>query len=171
MDAPDISEERAKPATLTMNAAHTGDIAATGRGGSAPGDSMTTAHRWASIARVLAVAALSVLASNAAAAAQGPGESETCKGCHAAYVETYEASIHGKKGHPRTPANAGECTACHANSLEHASKGGGRGVGGVINPGPRNKAMSAEQKDQICLTCHTGNRHLAFWESGRHKKN
>lgn len=122
---------------------------------------------------LLAVAAVTGLLAPIApaGAAQGAAPSESCKGCHAAYVETYQASIHGKKGHPKTPANAGECTACHANSLEHAQKGGGRGVGGIVNPSPRNKAMSAEQKDQVCLTCHTGNRHLAFWESGRHRKN
>ena len=134
---------------------------------------MKTAHRFASLAKLLPAAALAFFASiTAPAAAQTPGPSEICKGCHAPYVESYEASIHGKKGHPRVPANAGECAACHGKSiLEHAKQGGGRGVGGIVNPGPRSKALSAEQKSQICLTCHVGNRHLAFWESGRHRKN
>lgn len=123
-------------------------------------------------------AALLLLASavfpRVASAQQPPAGSvaEVCKACHAPYVESYEASIHGKKGHPKVPANAGECTACHGkDALEHAKKGGGRGVGGIINPSPRNKAMSAEAKANICLSCHSDNRHLAFWDSGRHRKN
>jgi DmsE family decaheme c-type cytochrome len=47
--------------------------------------------------------------------------------------------------------------------------GGGRGVGGIVNPA--SKTMPAEQKDRICMTCHEANRHLAFWDSGKHRKN
>lgn len=135
---------------------------------------MNTAHASAVLARLLRAIALIPLVwvGPQASAAQQENVSEVCKGCHAAYVESYEASIHGKKGHPKVPANAGECSACHGkNVLEHAKLGGGRGVGGIINPGPRSKVLSAEQKSQICLGCHEGNRHLAFWDSGRHRKN
>ena len=97
--------------------------------------------------------------------------SEACASCHADAVATYQASIHGKKGHPKAPANAGECNVCHANSAEHVKAGGGRGAGGIVNPSPRNTAMSALAKDQICMGCHADNRHVAFWESGRHRKN
>jgi DmsE family decaheme c-type cytochrome len=31
--------------------------------------------------------------------------------------------------------------------------------------------MTADQRAAVCLNCHAGNRHLTFWESGRHKKN
>jgi len=30
---------------------------------------------------------------------------------------------------------------------------------------------TAEQKTAVCMTCHAGNRHLSFWESGKHAKN
>lgn len=103
-----------------------------------------------------------------ARSAPGP---EVCQECHADSVASYQASIHGKKGHPKTPANAGACAVCHGDATEHVKQRGGRGVGGIVNPGPRNKAMSAEAKSNLCLGCHADNRHLAFWDSGRHRKN
>jgi len=108
--------------------------------------------------------------SSAPAIAQAPGP-DVCKNCHAGYVETFEASIHGKKGHPKSPANAGGCAVCHGDGTEHVKAGGGRGVGGIVNPSPRNKSMPAEAKSNICLGCHSDNRHLAFWDAGRHRKN
>src|SRR5262245_8911372 len=106
------------------------------------------------------------------APAQTPPLEELARACHAPYVESFEQSIHGKKGHPKTPANNGTCTVCHgANALEHAKAGGGRGVGGIVNPSPRNKTLSARERSNICLGCHSDNRHLAFWDSGRHQKN
>jgi DmsE family decaheme c-type cytochrome len=35
----------------------------------------------------------------------------------------------------------------------------------------RFKNAPAEAKSAVCLTCHSGNRHLTFWESGKHAKN
>ncbi len=102
------------------------------------------------------------------AQAQAPGP-EVCKACHADYVATFEASIHGKKGHPKSPASAGGCAVCHGDGTEHVKAGGGRGVGGIRNLG--SKKLPAEEKSAVCLTCHADNRHLAFWESGRHRKN
>lgn len=58
---------------------------------------------------------------------------------------------------------------CHANALEHAKAGGGRGVAGIFRF--NNKAIPAEKKAAVCLLCNEGNRHLAFWYSGKHKKN
>src|SRR5262245_59454632 len=91
------------------------------------------------------------------AVAQAPG-ADVCGRCHEDMVASYQASIHGKKGHPKAPANAGECVACHANGAEHVKAGGGRGAGGIVNPSPRNKAMTAEAKSAVCLTCHSDNR-------------
>jgi len=92
-------------------------------------------------------------------------EAEICKGCHAAYVETYLITKHGQKGNVKGP----DCQTCHANSAEHAKAGGGRGVAGIF--GFNNKAIPAEKKAAVCLSCHEGNRHLAFWDAGKHKKN
>jgi DmsE family decaheme c-type cytochrome len=105
-----------------------------------------------------------------APAASAPG-SEVCQNCHAEQVATYKASVHSRKGDSKAPVNNGECSACHGNGTEHVKAGGGRGVGGIINPSPRNKSMSAEEKSNICLSCHSTNRHLSFWQSGQHRKN
>jgi DmsE family decaheme c-type cytochrome len=116
------------------------------------------------LAAVIAVGAL--VLQDAAAAPPGP---EVCQGCHAAYVESFSATVHGAKGHPRSPANHGGCASCHGDGTKHVEAGGGRAVGGIVNPA--SKSLPAEQKDRICLTCHESNRHLAFWDSGKHRKN
>lgn len=113
--------------------------------------------------------ALGFIGSAPAAAPAGRAvapESEICKGCHSAYVEGYQATKHGQKGNVKGP----DCVSCHGQSaLEHAKQGGGRGVGGIF--GFNNKAIPAEKKAAVCLSCHEGNRHLTFWDSGKHKKN
>lgn len=102
--------------------------------------------------------------------AREQGAPELCQACHSEAVEGYLHSKHGQKGNLRGPANQGSCLACHGQgALEHAKKGGGKGVGGVI--GFANPAVTADQKSAVCLSCHEGNRQLAFWDSGKHKKN
>ena len=92
-------------------------------------------------------------------------EAEVCKGCHADYVDSYFETKHGQHGN----VAGATCVSCHGQqALEHAKQGGGKGVGGII--GFDNKAISADRKSGTCLTCHAGNRHLAFWDSGAHKK-
>src|SRR3990172_4950979 len=86
---------------------------------------------------------------------------EVCKNCHANYYETYKTHKHSTKSDPRTPANRGDCAACHGDGTAHAKAGGGRGVGGIVNPSPRSKSLTAEARANICLSCHSDNRHLA----------
>lgn len=100
--------------------------------------------------------------------AQGPGP-EACKGCHEPYVDSFNASVHGAKGHPRSPASNGACANCHGDATEHVKAGGGKGVGGI--KGMSNPKIPAAEKDATCLNCHGGDRQLAFWQSGRHRKN
>lgn len=102
------------------------------------------------------------------AGAQAPGP-EVCAKCHEGHVKSTEATIHGRKSHPKSPANAGQCTACHGDATEHAKASGGRGVGGLVNPG--NRKLPVAQRDQVCMACHDSNRHLAFWDQGKHRKN
>jgi DmsE family decaheme c-type cytochrome len=118
--------------------------------------------------RLLAWMVLSWVAAAQTAGAQTARDTsmmEVCKACHAPYVESYLTTKHGQGGNLKGP----DCQACHANALEHAQKGGGMGVGGIL--GFASKAISAERKAGACLACHEGNRHLAFWDSGKHKKN
>ena len=127
---------------------------------------MRTTLGWLYTACLLVIVLGALVVTDAVAAPPGP---EVCAGCHAPYVETFNLSIHGAKGHPRSPANNGACANCHGDGTKHVEAGGGRGVGGIMNPA--SKSMPAEQKDRICLTCHEANRHLAFWDSGKHRKN
>jgi DmsE family decaheme c-type cytochrome len=93
-------------------------------------------------------------------------EAEVCKNCHADYVQSYLETKHGQSGNTKGP----DCLTCHGqNALEHAKQGGGRGVGGIF--GFNDKTVDADKKAAVCLSCHESNRHLAFWDSGAHKKN
>jgi DmsE family decaheme c-type cytochrome len=129
---------------------------------------MRTAMGW--WIRALAGAAVAALGMMSAgmASAEPPGP-EVCKGCHEAQFDTFTSSVHGKAGHPRSPASNGGCFACHGDGTEHVKAGGGRGVGGIVNPA--SPKLTGAEKDRICLTCHESNRHLAFWDSGKHRKN
>jgi DmsE family decaheme c-type cytochrome len=98
--------------------------------------------------------------------AAAPG-AEVCKACHAPYYETYKSHRHGVKGDARTPANAGECAACHGDGTAHVKAGGGRGVGGIVNPG--SKTLSAEEKGKICLACHENEARI-HWQGSLHDR-
>src|SRR5687767_15105927 len=100
------------------------------------------------------------------APAQETAPEDSCKACHQPYFDTYAASKHGTKADPRAPANRGGCFTCHgAGALEHAQKGGGKGVGGVLALG--SKAVAAETKNAVCLTCHQGGKRV-HWSASTH---
>src|SRR6188474_3371604 len=102
---------------------------------------MRTASRWIHGTLGAMLACLFLFSASAAGQAPGP---EVCKNCHTAHVDTYSASIHGKKEHPRSPASAGGCVACHGDATKHVEAGGGRGVGGMINLS--SKSIPAEKR-------------------------
>lgn len=99
------------------------------------------------------------------ARAQKAPEVEVCRNCHAEYVESYFATKHGQTGN----VAGATCTGCHGDGMAHAASQGGKGVGGIV--GFNNKQVPAARKSQACQSCHQGNRHLAFWDSGAHSKN
>jgi len=71
---------------------------------------------------------------------------------------------HGVTSDARTPT----CTSCHGESESHTKKPAG------VKPDryfAKNSTTPADVRSGACLECHGGDRHLAFWESGRHKKN
>ena len=112
------------------------------------------------------VAALLIGAAAPAAAQRTPApEAQICQNCHADYVESYLATKHGQAGNLKGP----DCQTCHGNADAHVAAGGGRGAGGIL--GFNNKSIAAERKAGVCLSCHQGNRHLAFWNAGAHRKN
>ena len=103
-----------------------------------------------------------------AQSASAPGP-EVCAGCHEAQADSYKKSIHGQKGNLRGPSNAGECSTCHGDATEHVKAGGGRGVGGIKNPGGKSASMDAEHKNAICLTCHAGGSKRTHWDGSTHQ--
>jgi len=120
---------------------------------------------------VFLLSALLLLAGAHDIAAQpAPGKEspeEVCKACHQEPFSSYSSSKHGTKADLRAPANRGGCLVCHGEgALEHAKKGGGRGVGGIINPG--SKTVSADTKNGICLTCHQGDTARLHWQASVH---
>ena len=127
-------------------------------------------------ARILALAASAILlfTGNAVLApqiahAQAPGP-DVCAGCHEAQVNNYKQSVHGQKGNLRGPSNAGECSTCHGNGAEHVKAGGGRGVGGIKNPGGKSASMSADDKNATCMSCHAGGSARTHWDTSAHNE-
>ena len=114
----------------------------------------------------LIVGCLSALLGAGMASAEAPGP-EVCQNCHADKVAYYNQSIHGQKSHPRTPAATGQCATCHGDGTEHVKAGGGRGVGGIKNPG--SKLMSADEKNETCLHCHAGSSKRTHWDTSTHQ--
>jgi predicted CXXCH cytochrome family protein len=71
---------------------------------------------------------------------------ETCAACHAKQYEEFKQSTHARITIPGdTTGHAQGCEMCHGPGSLHAEAGGGRGVGGIINP----------RKDpSTCFACH-----------------
>ena len=99
--------------------------------------------------------------------AQTPPGPEVCQGCHADKVEHFQKSTHGQKAHPKSPASNGACAVCHGDGTAHVNAGGGRGVGGIKNPG--SKLMSADDKNATCLNCHRGGSTRSHWDGSTHQ--
>src|SRR5213075_328054 len=92
----------------------------------------TLGWMYGAVALVIALGALAM--QDAVAAPPGP---EVCKGCHEPYFNSFASSVHGNASHPRSPASNGGCVNCHGDGTKHVEAGGGRGVGGIINPGAK----------------------------------
>lgn len=99
-----------------------------------------------------------------AVAQTGPGP-EVCANCHKEKVETYLSHKHSMKTDARTPAAKGGCAVCHGDGTAHVKAGGGKGVGGMKNPG--SKAMSSDERNGLCLTCHQGGQRM-HWSISPH---
>ena len=96
-----------------------------------------------------------------------------CTRCH---DETEEYPVLGiaKTRHGGAAESARlTCTSCHGESDRHVN----RPADAKERPKPdrvfgkKGARTSADHRSEACLACHASDRHLAFWESGRHKKN
>jgi hypothetical protein len=112
---------------------------------------------------ILAAAALAgAFAAFAAppALAQAPGP--VCANCHEQAYKSTVLTAHGA----RNDAAGTACAACHTGIAEHA-----KDPMKVKPVGPlTSKTSSGGEKSAVCLTCHAGNRNMAFWQQGTHRK-
>lgn len=113
--------------------------------------------RWFPLVVILAWGIL--LRAGPAGAQMAPGP-EVCKNCHEEKVASYLLTKHSMKVDARTPAARGGCSVCHGDGTEHVKAGGGRGVGGIKNPG--SKTVPSEEKNALCLTCHEGGKRMQW---------
>jgi DmsE family decaheme c-type cytochrome len=95
------------------------------------------------------------------ALAQRADTTPVCANCHEQAHASTMLTAHGAK----QDAAGSMCQACHGDASAH-----------VQDP-MKNKMVNrfakatAPERDAICMACHSGQRHLAFWESGKHAKN
>jgi predicted CXXCH cytochrome family protein len=71
---------------------------------------------------------------------------ETCAACHAQQFKEFEHSTHARLSIPGEGVTKVQgCEMCHGPGSLHAEAGGGRGVGGIINP---------RNDPGVCFECH-----------------
>jgi len=98
----------------------------------------------------------------------GYAGAETCKGCH---EEAWQKFSRTKMGRlflfqARNTRERLACENCHGPGRAHAEAGGGKGVGGMITFA-KNDPTPIEQRNQMCLTCHTKGTRV-FWKGSGH---
>ena len=94
---------------------------------------------------------------------------DTCKGCHEPAFETFS---HTKMGrlflhNPRNAKEGLACENCHGPGQAHVEAGGGKGKGGMITFA-KNDPTPVTQRNQVCLTCHTKDKHM-MWQGSAHE--
>ncbi len=107
-----------------------------------------------------ATGALLLAAFMAAPAQAQAGAKPVCANCHEQPHNSTLLTAHGAKN----DAMGSMCQACHGDASEHL-KDPSKHPANVVKYG------TPAQKTAVCMTCHANNRHLAFWESGRHAAN
>jgi DmsE family decaheme c-type cytochrome len=90
-----------------------------------------------------------------------PAVKPICANCHEDKHLSILLTAHGA----RNDADGSMCQACHGDASEHLKD--------PVKFKPVNLLVhgTAQQKMGVCLNCHQTNRHLAFWESGKHALN
>lgn len=92
---------------------------------------------------------------------------DICMECHEQIYEDFSKSIHGVAKVPRTPAAEHAdfiCESCHGPGALHAEEG----ESGNIRSLSRDSASPSDQKNAVCLQCHTGGK-TAMWQGSTHE--
>ncbi len=97
-----------------------------------------------------------------AAPASAADVTPVCANCHEQSHTSIAATAHGAKN----DATGKMCQACHGDAKAHVEDPQKNKMSNKFA-----KSVTPDQKSAVCMTCHAGNRHLAFWESGKHAKN
>ena len=94
--------------------------------------------------------------------ATGSQVAPVCANCHEASWKSIDLSQHGA----RSDASGAMCQACHGDATEHL-----KDPMKAKMANPFGKGATADQRTAVCMTCHSNNRNLAFWTSGKHQLN
>ena len=117
-------------------------------------------HRLFWAVGIVSAFCASLLLPTAVASPQSGGQ-PVCADCHEEAVHGLAMTKHGAK----LDATDAVCRSCHGDVAAHLEDP-------TVKPARVfGKEMLAPEKNAVCLSCHAGNRQLAFWDSGKHKKN
>ena len=120
-------------------------------------------HKWFYAALLGFAAICTPLHAQQAQAPAPVQQAPVCANCHEAQWKSIDLTAHGAK----TDASGSMCQACHGNAAEHLKNP----MVKPDNPFGKGKGHTADQRTAVCMTCHSGNRNLAFWTSGKHQLN
>ena len=84
-----------------------------------------------------------------------------CASCHQQPHASTAMTAHGAKN----DASGSMCQACHGDATAHMQDPAKNKPQNLVNRG------TPAEKTAVCMTCHAGSRHLAFWEAGQHARN
>ena len=108
------------------------------------------------------VALLAAFVAFPAAAQQKGQAAPVCANCHEAQWKAIDLTPHGAKTDPE----GSMCQTCHGNAAEHLKDPMKAKPTNPFGPG-----HTADERTAVCMSCHSGNRNLAFWTSGKHQLN
>ena len=131
--------------------------------------------RLATLGWLISVLSFAAVAQSTATPQQAPN-TPVCAGCHEDKWTSTALSAHGAKN----DAQGSMCQACHGDATDSTAMACARipplcppycsGKAKPANPFSRLTPATATDQSNVCLACHTGNRQLTFWESGKHAK-
>ena len=114
------------------------------------------------------LAAAGVLAALAAFASPAFGQAKgaapvvpACANCHAKSSDSIMLTAHGAAN----DANGAACQTCHGDASAHMKDPKAKPTNALNNPN-----ATADERSAICLTCHSGSRHLDRWRVSTHRK-